>query len=403
MGQRDSAAPKLLRGIFRHYDQDGDGTVTFEEFYHVAAKLGMVTQPLNNKLPAEEAKLRMLYDKHDESGCGYLGYERFCRQLAGNAMLDQGAPATMPYHQCKELEETVPRGGESGAALRGRIHITESRAAGELMARAHAAEKAAEFARAAGKKGTRLGQDLPEFAHAAALVRQAKAARAKGVGLQTYASYHQQKHDPPVAGYIPAVRQPPSQGSAAQLRLQRDVGGFEHPAGAALADERQLRHRERRQRSRSPPGSPLARDSRKGAVDPNPATRPPLDSRRSVTGIRAGADARAKELAPAVSIARSEKDKVSDTDKVSDKDKVFLAQHAVREARLRQEDMSLAAGRKKVVEQTNAIFNQSAAQRREVRGVLDMAHRQHDAAEASKRQSLDDDSRRRHAAAEQSR
>ena len=48
MGQRDSAAPKLLRGIFRHYDQDGDGTVTFEEFYHVAAKLGMVTQPFHH-------------------------------------------------------------------------------------------------------------------------------------------------------------------------------------------------------------------------------------------------------------------------------------------------------------------------------------------------------------------
>jgi hypothetical protein len=50
-------------------------------------------------------------------------------------MLDQGAPATMPYHRCKELEEIVPRGGESGAALRGRIHITESQAADQLMAR----------------------------------------------------------------------------------------------------------------------------------------------------------------------------------------------------------------------------------------------------------------------------
>ena len=47
MGQRDSAAPKLLLGFFRHYDQDGDGTVTFDEFYHVASKLGMVTQPFN--------------------------------------------------------------------------------------------------------------------------------------------------------------------------------------------------------------------------------------------------------------------------------------------------------------------------------------------------------------------
>ena len=63
MGQRDSAAPKLLLGFFRHYDQDGDGTVTFDEFYHVASKLGMVTQPFNRRLPAEEAKLRMLYEK----------------------------------------------------------------------------------------------------------------------------------------------------------------------------------------------------------------------------------------------------------------------------------------------------------------------------------------------------
>ena len=47
MGRRDSAAPKLLLGFFRHYDQDGDGTVTFDEFYHVASKLGMVTQPFN--------------------------------------------------------------------------------------------------------------------------------------------------------------------------------------------------------------------------------------------------------------------------------------------------------------------------------------------------------------------
>jgi hypothetical protein len=23
----------------------------------------------------------MLYEKHDESGCGYLSYERFCRKL----------------------------------------------------------------------------------------------------------------------------------------------------------------------------------------------------------------------------------------------------------------------------------------------------------------------------------
>jgi hypothetical protein len=51
VGQRDSAAPRLLRGMFRHYDQDGDGTVTFDEFYHVASKLGMVTQPFDNPNP----------------------------------------------------------------------------------------------------------------------------------------------------------------------------------------------------------------------------------------------------------------------------------------------------------------------------------------------------------------
>ena len=70
MGQRDSAAPKLLLGFFRHYDQDGDGTVTFDEFYHVASKLGMVTQPFNKRLPAEEAKLRMLYEKVRGRGRG---------------------------------------------------------------------------------------------------------------------------------------------------------------------------------------------------------------------------------------------------------------------------------------------------------------------------------------------
>ena len=120
-GQRDAAAPKLLRRIFRHYDQDGDGTVTFEEFYGVAAGLGMVTQPYSLRHPAEAAKLELLYKKHDESGCGYLGYERFCQRLAGNEMLDQGLPATMPYHQCKDLEEVLPRGRETGAALRGRM------------------------------------------------------------------------------------------------------------------------------------------------------------------------------------------------------------------------------------------------------------------------------------------
>jgi len=127
-------------------------------------------------------------------------------------MLDQGAPATMPDHQCKELEETVPRGDESGAALRGRIHIAQSRAAEQLMARAHAAAReAASQARQPGGKG--------EFAQAAALLRQAKAAQGKVKGAQSYRpaqSYH-----PSVAGYIPKLRPPTSQGSAAQLRLLR--------------------------------------------------------------------------------------------------------------------------------------------------------------------------------------
>ena len=333
MGQRDSAAPKLLRGIFRHYDQDGDGTVTFDEFYRVAAKLGLVTQPSNNRLPAEEAKLRMLYEKHDESGCGYLGYERFCRKLAGNEMLDQGMPATMPYHQCKELEETVPRGGECGAALRGRIQVAESMAAEQLMARAQAASKEAEIARKNGDKG--------EFAQAAALVRQAKAAKLKGAGQtntgdnRTY-QRSPQKHDPPVAGYIPAVREPTRRGSAAQLHLMRD----DTERGVALQDERQLRRRELRQRSRSPPVS-----------------RPPFSAGSS------GAlhDARAKGVEPQqAAVVRSEKDRLN-------------------AARWRQEDMALAAGRRKVVEQTNAIFAQTPAQRRQVREVLDLAQRQQQA------------------------
>ena len=61
------------------------------------------------------------HNRHDESGCGYLGYERFCRKLAGNEMLDQGLPATMPGALSEDLVAVPRRSLETGAALRGRL------------------------------------------------------------------------------------------------------------------------------------------------------------------------------------------------------------------------------------------------------------------------------------------
>eukprot|EP00908_Phaeocystis_cordata_P006597 Transcript_17215.p1 GENE.Transcript_17215~~Transcript_17215.p1 ORF type:complete len:704 (-),score=227.76 Transcript_17215:191-2302(-) len=127
-GARSSAAPKLLLRTFCHYDRDGDGTVSFDEFKQVAARLGMITQKEPTARPQDEEErrrhgaLRVLYDKHDRSGCGYLDYKVFCGTLAGHEMLDQGPPPpTVPDGLSDNMQAVTRRSTEMGAALRGRM------------------------------------------------------------------------------------------------------------------------------------------------------------------------------------------------------------------------------------------------------------------------------------------
>lgn len=118
-GKLPSAAWKLLLRTFRYMDNDGDGTARFDEFLHVAARLGMVTTlPPNAE---ERRKLKALYDRHDKSGCGYLDYEAFCRTLGGHAMLESAPPPPTLPGRSEELQAISKRRDEMGAALRGRL------------------------------------------------------------------------------------------------------------------------------------------------------------------------------------------------------------------------------------------------------------------------------------------
>tara|TARA_B110001452_G_scaffold267009_1_gene275400 strand:+ start:23 stop:1354 length:1332 start_codon:yes stop_codon:yes gene_type:complete len=118
-GQLPSAAWKLLLRTFRYMDTDGDGTATFDEFLHVAARLGMCTSlPPNAE---ERRKLKALYDRNDKSGCGYLDYEAFCRELGGHAMLDSRPPPPTLPGRGEEMQAISRRSEEMGAALRGRL------------------------------------------------------------------------------------------------------------------------------------------------------------------------------------------------------------------------------------------------------------------------------------------